>query len=96
MAKSTLQQLFDGEIFPSENISPSSSKYNEYKKALDEEITCLMNTLSGDDRDRFQKLNDLYCKTESIYTYECFAHGFRLAVSLMVESVNNRDKPCWK
>ena len=96
MAKSILQHLFEGEIFPSENIKPNNPEYNEAKKALDDETDYFMNTLSGDDLDRFQKLNDLYCKTESIYTYECFAHGFRLAVSLMVESVNNRDKPCWK
>ena len=92
MAKSILQQLFDGEIFPSENINPSDPTYVESKKALDEETNYFLNKLSGDDFDRFQKINDLYCKTTSIYSYECFAHGFRLAVALMAESMNDRNK----
>ena len=96
MGKSILQQLFDGELFPSENIRPDSSAYNEMDKALSEEIDCFLNILSGDNLDRFQKINDLYCKTTSIYNYECFAHGFRLAVALMVEAMNGRDSPCWK
>ena len=92
MGKSILQQLFDGEIFPSENINPSDPIYVETKKILDEETDYFMNVLSGDDLDRFQKINDLYCKTTSIYSYECFAHGFRLAVALMVESMNGKNK----
>jgi hypothetical protein len=96
MAKSILQQLFDGEIFPSENINPSDHIYNEAKKALDEETDYFLGILSGDNIDRFQKINDLYHKTAAIYDYECFAYGFRLAVKLMAESINGRDKPCRK
>ena len=92
MRKSILQQLFDGEIFPSENINPSDPTYTETKKILDEETEYFIKILSGDDLDRFQKINDLYCKTTSIYSYECFAHGFRLAVALMVESMNGKNK----
>ena len=92
MEKSILKQLFDGEIFPSENINPNDPTYVETKKILDEETDCFQKTLSGDDLDRFQKINDLYCKTTSIYSYECFAHGFRLAVALMVESMNDKNK----
>jgi hypothetical protein len=92
MAKSILQQLFDGEIYPSENINPSNPKYNEAKKLLAEEIDDFFKTLSGADRERFQKINDLYYEMASIYNYECFAHGFRLAVKLMVESMNDTNR----
>ena len=92
MGKSILQQLWDGEIFPSENINPNDPTYIETKKILDEETDYFMKILSGDDLARFQKINDLYCKTTSIYSYECFAHGFRLAVALMVESMNGKNK----
>jgi hypothetical protein len=95
MAKSILQQLFDGEIFPSEDINPNDPIYNEAKKSLDEETDYFLSILSGDDAERFQKINDLYIKTASIYNYECFAHGFRLAVTLLLESMSG-DKPCWK
>ncbi|MDR2581755.1 MAG: hypothetical protein LBC85_12295 [Fibromonadaceae bacterium] len=87
MSKSKLHQLFDGEIFPSENINPSDPKYAEVKKALDEEINYFIGTLSDGDAERFQKINDLYYKAAAMYDYECFAHGFRLAVTLMVESM---------
>ena len=95
MIKSVLQKLYDGEIFPSENINPNEPQYNEAKKALDEEINYFTSTLPDDDLERFQKINDLYHKTAAIYDYECFAHGFRLAVALMLESIGD-DKPCWK
>ena len=96
MAKPILQQLFDGEVFPSENINPDNPVYNETRKALDEETDCLLNALSGDDADRFHRITDLYCKMASIYNYECFAHGFRLATALMVESMDSKNNPCWK
>ena len=96
MAKSILQKLFDGEIFPSEDINPNDPTYMEIKKALDEEIDYFLKTLLDDNLERFQKINDLYCKTSSIYSYECFAHGFRLAVNLMVDSMNGKDNPCWE
>ena len=92
MAKTILQQLFDGEIYPSENINPSSPKYNEVKKILAEEIHHFQKTLSSDDREHFQKINGLYYEMESIYNYECFAHGFRLAVKFMVESMGTATK----
>lgn len=91
MAKSTLQQLFDGEIYPSENVSPDTPEYNEAKKALAEEKEYFLNTLSGEDRERFIKIDDLYYDISGMYGYECFAHGFRLAIALMVESLKCKD-----
>ena len=88
MAKSILQQLFDGEIFPSENIKPNDPQYNEAKKALAEATDYLLSVLSSENLDRFQKINELYYETASIYNYECFAHGFRLAVTLMVDAMS--------
>jgi hypothetical protein len=89
MEQSILQQLYDGKIYPAENIKPSNPKYNEADKALSEEINYLMNTLSGDTLKRFKKINDLQCETVSIYLYESFAYGFRLATSLMAESLHD-------
>lgn len=91
MEKSILQQLFDGEIFPSENIRPNSSAYQEMDKALSEEIEYLMNTLSGDNLKWFQKTRDLQFETTNIYLYESFAYGFRFAASLMAESLHNTN-----
>jgi len=91
MAKSILQQLWDGEIFPSENINSSNPEYNEATKILAEEKESFLRKLSGDTLEHYHKIADIYCQTESIYSYECFAHGFRLAVALMVDSIGGND-----
>ena len=88
MGKSVLQQLFDGEIFPSENINSNDPQYIEAKKLLAEEKELFLNKLSGDAVGHFKRIADIYYTTENIYSYECFAHGFRLAVKLIVESIN--------
>ena len=91
MAKSILQQLFDGEIFPSENINSNNPEYNEATKILAVEKEFFLNKLSGDNLEHFHRLADIYCQIESIYSYECFAHGFRLAVALIVDSIGGND-----
>jgi len=91
MAKSILQQLYDGKIYPSENINPDTLKYNEAAKALSEETEYLMKILSGDALKRFQKINTLQCETLSTELYESFAHGFRLSTALMAESLHNTN-----
>ena len=91
MGKSILQQLWDGEIFPSENINSNDPKYNEAKRILAEEKESFLNKLSGDTLEHFQRIAEIYYQTETIYSYECFAHGFRLAVALMVDSIGSNN-----
>ena len=91
MAKTILQQLFDGEIYPSQTINPNNPRYNEAKKALAEEIDCFLKPLSKDEGEHFQKITDLYYEMAGIYNYECFAHGCRLGVKLVIESMNDAN-----
>jgi len=91
MEKSLLQKLYDGELFPSENINPADPKYNELKRALASETDHFTAILYGDERECFEKINSLYYEAASIYNYECFANGFWLAVNLMVESLNVKN-----
>ena len=89
MAKSILQKLYDGEIYPSENIVVATPEYHRTKKASADEKERLMKTLSGESREICDKIEELYDKLSQIYGYADFAHGFKLAVALIFESQNN-------
>ena len=89
MNKNILKQLYDGEIYPAENIignaNPELQKINE---RLAEEKAAFIKSLSEADRAKFQSVDDLNDESAALYGYECFAHGFKLAVSLMTESMS--------
>jgi hypothetical protein len=77
-------------LFPSEQINSNNSEYNEAKRILAEEKESFLNKLSGDTLEHFHRIADIYCQTETIYSYECFAHGFRLAVALIIDSISGK------
>ena len=92
MAKSILQKLYDGEVFPSENIRVDTLEYRKIKTALAAEKERLLKTLSDDNREIFDKIEELYSELFDTYSYAGFAHGFKLAVLLILESKNDTDK----
>lgn len=92
MKKSILQQLFDGEICPSENIYPDTPEYNEAKKSLSEEKELLLDTLSGETLERFKKIDDLHYDISGMYGYECFAHGFTIGTLIMLEVMKGKER----
>jgi len=88
MAKSILQKLYDGEIYPSENICVDTPEYHKLNDKLADEKERFIKTLSDNNRDLFKIIEELYDELPEIYSYAGFAHGFKLAVSLMAESLN--------
>ena len=88
MAKSILQKLYDGEIYPSENIRVDTPEYNDTQRALTSEKECFVKTLSDESRESFNKIEELYGKLINIYSYADFAYGFRLAVDLIFDARN--------
>ena len=91
MNKSILQQLYDGEIYPAENIGNANPELQKIHDRLAGEKAAFIKSLSEADRANFQKVNDLNDESAALYGYECFAHGFKLAVSLLTESLNGAD-----
>ena len=89
MNKNILQQLYDGEIYPAENIGHRNPDLQQINDRLSEEKDKLIKSLSENDRANFQAVDDLSGESAAIYGYECFAHGFKLAVSLLLESMND-------
>lgn len=89
MTKSLLQQLYDGEIYPAEQIVPKSPEYRELSRKLGEEKEYLREQLLTNDRERFEEMETLSQEITSLYGYENFLYGFRLGVGLMIETLTS-------
>ena len=94
MNKTLLQQLFEGEIYPSEDINPGKKnpEYHKINHSIYHEIEYFSEILSENDKDRFDKLNELYGESSGMYGYECFTYGFKLGASLLIEVFYDRLK----
>ena len=92
MAKSILQKLYDGEIYPSENICVDTPEYHKLNDKLADEKERFVKTLTENNISIFTNIEDLHYEITNLYSYEGFAHGFRLAVALMFEAMNGTEK----
>lgn len=86
MAKTLLQQLYDGEIYPAEQIVPKNPQYRELCRKLGEEKQYLRERLSASDRERFDEMENLTQEIENLYGYEDFSCGLWLGAGLMIEA----------
>ena len=84
--KRLLERLFDGEIYPSEQVNPFDDK--EYAKELreihDAEDT-FTSALSSEQRKAFENIINARASLTSLENVEHFSHGFCLGAQLMVE-----------
>lgn len=87
MAKTLLQQLYDGEIYPAEQIVPKNPQYRELCRKLGAEKQYLRERLSASDQERFDEIGNMHLEIASLCGYEDFAYGFRLGVGLMIEAL---------
>ena len=81
--RTILQQLFQGELFPAETINALGLQ--KISDAVSAEREYLSGKLSGDDKDRLQKMNDLYQEYINMYGEECFVSGFKFGALLLIE-----------
>ena len=91
MNKNILQQLYDGEIYPAENIGKGNPELQKINDRLSEAKEQFVASLSENDHANFQRVDDLSGESAALYGYECFAHGFKLAVSFLMESMNSAE-----
>lgn len=92
MTKTLLQQLFDGEIYPSEQIVPKGQEYEELFQKLIIEKKYFQERLSASDQERFEEMENISQEITALYEYENFFYGFRLGAGLMIETLANRNK----
>lgn len=88
MEDSILKQLYNGQIYPPEQYTPSSPEYHQKSKVLSEYYQSLSSELAGLDPSLPDKLEELFilrnslCSTE---VEEMYLEGFRLGVKMMAE-----------
>lgn len=91
MNKNILQQLYDGEIYPAENIGDGNPELQNLNDRVAQEKVKFIKSLSENDRANFQKMDDLNGESAAFYGYECFVYGFKLAASLLLESLSGAN-----
>ena len=91
MSNDILQQLYDGKIYPAENIGENNPELEKINGIVAKEKEKFIETISGSVLENYLKLDDLQDESAAIYGYECFAHGFKLAASLLIESLGKKE-----
>ena len=95
VSKNIVEQLFFGEICPSEHIGKDNPEYPKAQSLLADEKSKFAEGLSDSDLANFQNLEELQNKVAGIYSYECFASGFRLGASLLLEALSKTENSAY-
>ena len=95
MSNRILEQLYDGEIYPAEQIVLSSPEAKEALRSLEDEKAYFYGILSEADKERFDNLFDLSHGVQRYYSYADFSCGFklgtRLAYAALEENTDSSD-----
>jgi hypothetical protein len=84
MKKTVLEKLFDGEIYPSENILIDTAESRDIMERIKTIEADIFETLPESSRENYDKIEELRNIINVQYSYEYFSYGFRLAVALIV------------
>ena len=90
--KTLLEQIYDGEFFPSEAVVSGDPDYVAKGHIEGEEIEYIASRLNDEDKVRFDKLIDLMGETEHMNGYANFAYGLRTGIQLMFELFESENK----
>ncbi len=90
--KSLLQQIFEGEFYPSETVVSGDPDYVTKGHQAGEEIEYIASRLNNEDKVRFDKLIDLMGETEHMNGYANFAYGLRTGILLMFELFTRENR----
>ena len=90
--KSILEELYHGNVSPLERLRPTNPEYYPTNHKIEEVKQYLKGKISQDDQNRFEELEELYCRSTSIELTDMFIIGFRLAALIMTEVYSGQDK----
>ena len=88
--KGILHELYNGELYPVEQIVPKSSAYRENGRRITEEMEGWKRRLSSDEYKQLEDLLDLRAQTNDMELAASFEHGFKLGASLMIEVLSEK------
>ena len=90
--KSILRALYNGKIYPSEEILPVNSDYNEVNKKISDEMEFFEKKFSKEEYEKIGNLLDLNAESSSMVEEQSFLYGFKLGTLLMIEAFMGRDE----
>ena len=82
---SVLERLYMGNLCPVEEAVPHDTGYRFLSNKIDGEREYFRGILSAEDKERFEKWNEMIFRYEDITEYANFAQGFRLGATLTSE-----------
>lgn len=80
-----LRQLYDGQLYPSEEIIPQGKDYRATTVANGKEREYFKTVLSPEDAERFTEWDKKMFEASSEYAYTNFEYGFKLGARLLCE-----------
>jgi hypothetical protein len=90
--KSILGELYNGSVYPAELICSTDPEYRPLNRELGEMKKSFTSDMSAEDRKRFEKIEELNCRSSSMESTESFIYGFRLAALVMMEVYNGKGR----
>ena len=81
-----LQLLYSGEVCPAEDIGKGNTELTRLRGNLADERDRFIESLSEKQRGHCRKLEGLQNEYSQAYGKECFEHGYKLAVRLILEA----------
>lgn len=92
MSKSIIQQLYGGEVNPFEKINYNIETYQCVRRNISAEKLYFKESLSEEQQEHFEKLDDLYCEQSGIHCYEHFKYALKLGMMLAFEVLTNKEE----
>ena len=90
--KTLLEQIYDGEFFPSEAVVSGDPEYVTMSHKEGEKIEYIASRLNDEDKAKFDKLIDLMGETEHMNGFANFAYGLRTGILLMFELFSSESR----
>ena len=84
-----LENLFNGKIFPYDNLVPKDPDFPKLAKNVNDTENYLRSLLSDKDKATFEELIIMRDDLSAMENLEAFSRGFRLAFMLVVDVYHN-------
>lgn len=91
MNKALLQQLYDGDIYPAENILPKDPRYKELCREIGIKADDFKERLASEERAAFEQIKEMEEQIGVLFSFENFSYGFRLGVMFMTDTFMSDD-----
>ncbi|MCC8104674.1 MAG: hypothetical protein LIO99_01405 [Clostridiales bacterium] len=86
---SIMDSLFDGRIYPGEQVVPNNPEYDKTNREIDILMKKLEERLGKEEYDMVEELCDLLSVSEDIQNKEIFAYAMSMGLRLMREAYDS-------